>query len=851
MKKNISINISGIIFYIEEDTYEDLKNYLNSVEEYFSSYEDSKEIIADIENRMAEIFMSTLKNSKEVITPEDVQNLITTMGSVADFQAMEDDPAYQPVTSNPMFTGSTLELQTEAEYHESLKAQQTPAPLQNTGIVEKEAFAMTAQHRETIDYAPQYTGKNPLKTTRARRLYRDGKHRVLGGVASGLAHYFSLDAMWVRLIFIALTFGLFMVPAIPIATIISYIVLWSVVPYNNKLEENPRIKRFYRDSKQATIGGVVSGLSHYLGIELSLLRILFVIGLLLGGFSLLLYVVLWVISPEAKTITDRMRMEGEPITLQNIDSTVRKTIKNIPKPKGTYSTTKAGQVAMFPFKMAGALINSLSPLMRPFFVLASESIRIGAGFITFITGLALTLGFTAAVVVTLGNIPVGKAYFGPIPLRYYYSSIEMPELLALSLYFAILIPSIFAIGIGISLLLRRWVMRARFSWTMLGLWLISLIGVAFTLPRNINNFQYANSISKVSTYQFQDNEPVLLDLSWENGEEDLVGTVLTLASHAESGYKLETDYVALGNGYKDAAKNTQIIRYNVVQSGNMLSFDREVTLGPNAKYRRQRVRMKLFVPYEKPFILGQNIQRIIHTRGRYKDMNGENIWKFTVDGKLVCVTCNPENKAATTEEETDTEVINEGKRVFNINEFNSLEVGDFFQVEVVKGDKASLVGYGREVDLEHIHIDQSGGRLKIDFEHQPRFKSGSEKIVLKLYTPNLTQIQVREACKLEARGFYEDRVTLQASDASEVVLKDGNADKLIVKIGDASKIFAYDFKVREAKMTLSDASKVETTVEDKLTVRASDASQVRYKGKPEVIKVTSDHSGVSSVRKSK
>ena len=57
MKKNISINISGIIFHIEEDGYETLKKYLDSINRYFSSFEDSVEILADIESRIAELLL--------------------------------------------------------------------------------------------------------------------------------------------------------------------------------------------------------------------------------------------------------------------------------------------------------------------------------------------------------------------------------------------------------------------------------------------------------------------------------------------------------------------------------------------------------------------------------------------------------------------------------------------------------------------------------------------------------------------------------------------------------------------------------------------------------------------------
>src|SRR3990170_5965542 len=90
MKKNISINISGIIFHIEEDGYETLKKYLDSINRYFSTFEDSSEILADIESRIAEIFLSKLNEEKQVITAEDVSTLMATMGSVSDFKAVEE-----------------------------------------------------------------------------------------------------------------------------------------------------------------------------------------------------------------------------------------------------------------------------------------------------------------------------------------------------------------------------------------------------------------------------------------------------------------------------------------------------------------------------------------------------------------------------------------------------------------------------------------------------------------------------------------------------------------------------------------------------------------------------------------
>ncbi|WP_299458472.1 PspC domain-containing protein [uncultured Microscilla sp.] len=865
MKKNISINISGIIFYIEEDTYEQLKTYLSSVEQYFASFEDSKEIIEDIENRMAEIFMSTLNSGKQVITQEDVNHLITTMGSVADFQAMEDDPAYQPIASNPVFNDGGLELQTEAEYQASLQAQPTKNPPVKKTIQTEKAytedlnFDVEDNHRHTAEHVPQAVASQVPRRTRGKRLYRDGNHKILGGVASGLAHYFNMDAMWVRLILIVLTFGLFFAPAIPAFTLISYITLWAVVPLNKELEENPQIKRFYRDRNHSTIGGVVAGLSHYVGIELALLRLLFVLGIALGGASILLYIILWIISPEAKTITDRMKMEGEPITLKNIDSTLRKTM-GVPK-QGNYSTTKAGQVVMFPFKMAGVLINSLSPLIRPFFVLASESIRIGGGFLAFIMGLSMTVGLTIAVIFTLGNFHFEGMYLGPVPARFYYNSMELPALLATSMYFTLLIPSLFIIGLGISLLLRRWVIRARFGWTMAGLWVVSLIGLGVALPPNINNFGYTNTSGKVEYYTFEGKAPVMLDLNQNNGMKDYRRSRLTLQGYGEAAFKLEHSFGAAGESYQDAANNAQMIEYGVAKEDNTLLFDRNFTFKPKAKFRAQSNKMRLYIPYEKEFIMTNSLRHIIYNtinKNGYsaRDMDGKNVWKFKKSGRLVCISCKhspDEEKIARYENrrgyynDNDNRVSHEeqnhgdGTRAFKVNNFKKLTIGGVFKVKLVKSNETKVVAKGREADLDKLKLTQNGEQVKLSF------KRGSYRnIVLEISTPSLEALNLSGACKLTARGFSEGQMNLDISGASKVELKDGNADNVKLNISGASKIMAYDFAVKNAELELSGASKVYVQVANKLSVEASGASKVRYKGNPTL---QSNSSGVSSVRK--
>lgn len=146
MNKTIIININGIVFHIEEDAYEILKSYMNDVQRHFMNSADSLEITTDIENRIAEMFNEILlKEGKQVIIEQDVKKVVEQMGSVDDFEAVEDGGKPNP----------------------------------------QQAFTYN---------------------TERRRLFRDTDDHLVGGVCAGIANYFDFSPVWVRLLF-ALSFA--------------------------------------------------------------------------------------------------------------------------------------------------------------------------------------------------------------------------------------------------------------------------------------------------------------------------------------------------------------------------------------------------------------------------------------------------------------------------------------------------------------------------------------------------------------------------------------------------------------------------------------------------------------------
>ncbi len=96
MKKTFTINISGTIFHIEEDAYEVLQKYLVNLKNHFGVSEEGKEILSDIEARIAEIFTAKSDDDKKVVTLDWVNEVIKTMGTPEDFaeEEAEEEPVF-------------------------------------------------------------------------------------------------------------------------------------------------------------------------------------------------------------------------------------------------------------------------------------------------------------------------------------------------------------------------------------------------------------------------------------------------------------------------------------------------------------------------------------------------------------------------------------------------------------------------------------------------------------------------------------------------------------------------------------------------------------------------------------
>ena len=197
MNKTVNINLAGTFFHIDEDAFAKLTRYLDAIRRSFSDPNGQEEIIKDIEARISELFSEKTNNTSQVITIKELDEVIAVMGQPEDY------------------------------------------------MVDEEIFD---------DASPDQKSQTKNQSFH-KQLFRDTDNKFIAGVSSGLGHYFSVDAIWIRLAWIAMV--------------------------------------------------------------------------LLGfGAPILVYIVLWVLIPEALTTSEKLKMNREPVNISNIEKKIKEELKN-------------------------------------------------------------------------------------------------------------------------------------------------------------------------------------------------------------------------------------------------------------------------------------------------------------------------------------------------------------------------------------------------------------------------------------------------------------------------------------------------------------------------------------------
>ncbi len=800
MKKTLSINIAGIVFHIEEDAYAQLDSYIQSIHTYFESFEGSKEIVADIEARIAEKFWSIREQEKtEAITEDHVKALIASLGTVADFQ--------------------------EVEMEEDKKE--------------------NAQQTKTSTHASEKLF-NPAKPFR-----RDISRKQIGGVAAGLAHYFSLDPIWIRLILLVGFFGL--LPLLHVGNFVfwAYIVCWIAIPGELNLTEDKSYRKFYRDPEKKVIGGVISGIAAYTGWDVGLLRVFAVISAIFFGSGIVAYLVILAISPEAKTLTDKMEMTGEPITLENIEKNIKETIQ--PDKEGETFLTR---LLLFPFRIFTIVFSWAKPVVNVFRWFFQYTL----GIVLLIIALAFTIALVALSTAGFSGMDHGQvqlAFGEAVPI--YLLAQDLPAWSIWAAY-AAFIPMVVGIGIGgVSLLANRKFYNRSYKYISTTMAIVGWIGLFAAFAFVGRNFQRTASVNVVkeisadSTLNFQinraSNESIWEKLLGSNvlaeefldedEQHDYNRDGFSRVQISMEGYDGKTIQViqyakSNGNTRIEAENFAKGIQYTYQQKCQHILFDTHFGL-KNFKFRNQRLRVKILLPYGKPFGMTKEFAHFIDNLidGGYfqddEDLFAGSQWIFSAEKGLTCLNRTPKNGDDNSDEKSDEAVINPAFEV-------TKSLGDFSRIEMPNSESASIkIIQGPS----QITFTSENASFK-NFESMAKVDNGILKfpdvqagLEITIQTPRLTHLDLGGNARTELRGFSLDQLSVILHGFHSLTLQ-GNSKTLAASAFDSSELLASDWVTEKALVSVGNQAKMDLNATKSIQGIKGPTSDVNIKSNPNV-----------------
>lgn len=429
-----------------------------------------------------------------------------------------------------------------------------------------------------------------------------------------------------------------------------------------------RNKRLYRDKDNAILGGVASGFGHYFNIDPLWIRLGIVLIVVAGvGSPILIYLLLWVIVPEAITTSQKLEMRGEPITISNIEKKVKEGINDISDKINNIDHQKIANSARTGANQIGA---TLSDLFLSFFKIISKVIGL---FIIFFSAMAL-LG------ILIGSIFM--IFSSSLPDSYIFNNFHTPLdfdvpmwIQGLLLLFAAGIPLFFLLVLGIKLLVTN--MKSlgnNFKYSLLAIWIVALIGITYLGIQQATAVGFEGKSVKKEQIFIQPTDTLFVRMQYnnyyakslyerenhkythdENNKEIIYSTKVRVhfLKTEENQPFLQVERSATGKSHKEATSRSEKIRYNFDIQGNRITLDNYFTTAFGNKFRDQEVNIYIYLPngtYVKP---DESIQDYDRSDNDFFNLHYDSDeYIYQVEGnKTICTNCPEEDN----EDESDDE----------------------------------------------------------------------------------------------------------------------------------------------------------------------------------------------------
>lgn len=556
MNKVVNINLNGLVFILDEPAYDSLKVYLDELKKHFEGTLGAGEIIADIEARIAELLNERLSDRQQVVMQEDVVKIVEMMGN-----------------PNQMDEGGA----------------------------------------NTQDEPKTFT-TNPAP----KLLRRDKTQKKLGGVCAGIANYFGLDVMIPRILFLVafFVFG---------SGFLLYLILWIAIPEANANDLNAEAqistKRLFRSPDENMIGGVCAGLAKYFGIDPVWLRIGFLVSFFVFGSGFLVYIILWIAIPKARTSVDKLQMDGSVADVNNIEKTVRSQYEsnnNGIRQASGFMSDLLGLAFRFLGKAAGALFVLLSVLLTGVIIFVwnysfsnvLQRLDVSEFYGYFQWGVGL---FCFAFAMLLLIIGIKLLFRARIRIRY------------LSLVL------LFALATGVSLMIF-FAVKYKQS-----------IDHKETIKSTVINTQapdtlYIKSIDDESKLSEKEEFVIGKKRLEFLGESEIYENIKLIIKPTEAdSLQLVVFKTSRGANYNQAIEQAQNIAYSASYQSQVLLLGTGVFIPKNVPYKFQKVTTRLKVPIGTIIVVDRKIMKLIDPEFN-EDFDIGETFKMTRSG-LKCIDC--------------------------------------------------------------------------------------------------------------------------------------------------------------------------------------------------------------------
>jgi phage shock protein PspC (stress-responsive transcriptional regulator) len=583
MKQVININFQGRVVPIEVTAFELLKNYTESLNKHFANEEGRDEIINDIESRIGELFQERLKNGATCITDDDVNAIIKSMGRPEEFADMDDSSSATASNNAQQDQASASSSSTSSSAH--------------------------------------------TQPTGSRRLYRDEENKILGGVCAGIGNYFGIDAWIPRILLIITGVGF-----------VAYFILWAFLPSSTVKVIGGVRKKLYRDSDDKIIAGVCSGLGNYFGINAWIPRVLFLLPFIsfvfnrghwdgmfdFGHFmrvsfspgSLIIYIILWLVIPEAFTTAEKLEMKGEKVDIDSIKNSVMEEMKGV-QGRAEKFGKEATAFATSTSKKVSDEISGIAKRNRS--SLGDVIALIFKAFAYFIIG-SLGIGLIALL------FGASIASFGLLPLKDFLVRDGWQNVLAWgTLIFFILLPLIGALTWIIRRIAKtkanskiiRWGFGA--GWTLGWICFFAFISILLKDFRAQNRVEEDVYLTNPKVEQLEISSTTISSKYYGkrwlkiepynllNEDSVLAPNIQVRIKKADNdSFRVVVSKIANGISAEQARELAQKININFTQKDSVLVTDKGFIINKTDKFRNQFAILTVYVPVGKRIKINKN-----------------------------------------------------------------------------------------------------------------------------------------------------------------------------------------------------------------------------------------------------